>query len=79
MDKSKAVTTNLLALVKQHGISMEALAAAVSAKAGHKVSAKSMYGLFARGNPETKNLIRVLEIINEMAGTGYSLKDIDYL
>lgn len=77
-DQSRQVAANLRALCERHDITHQALADAVTnEKTAQPVKRQSVTGLLnGRYSPTLSVLFQYLNAVNEIAGTGYNLKDI---
>ena len=76
-DQSRQVAANLRALVEKHGITHQALADAVIKANGNAVRRESVSNLLGgKFSPTLNVLFQYLNALNQLAGTGYNLKDI---
>jgi DNA-binding XRE family transcriptional regulator len=72
-EKSKKALQKLGGLAKHHSINQSDIADLLNVR--QQTVSQVFVGRF---NPMLDTVIRYLEAINELAGTEYSLKDIDY-
>ena len=79
-EKSKQALQNLAGLAERYGITQTQIADLIpNKKTGEPVRQQTVGQTFnARFHPTLDTQIRYLDAINELAGTDYSLADIDY-
>ena len=79
-EKSKQALQNLAGLAARHGITQTQIADLIlNPKTGESIRQQTVGQTFnARFHPTLDTFIRYLEAINELAGTDYSLADVDY-
>ncbi len=79
-EKSKQALLNLRGLAERHGITQTQIAEKIpNGKTGEPIRQQTVAQTFnARFHPTLDTLIRYIDAINELAGTDYSLADIDY-
>ena len=71
-EQSKAALANLRSLVEQHGVTHQQLADII------KIRRQSVTGMLNRRfSPTLDKVFEVLNALNEVAGTPYTLKDLE--
>jgi len=78
-EQSRQVSANLRALVEHHGITQQQLADAVrNENTGRNVTRQAVTALLnGKFSPSLDVLFQYLNAVNGLAGTNYTLRDID--
>lgn len=77
--QSKQVLANLRSLVALHGITHQQLADRITnEKTGQSIRRQSVTGMLNRRfSPTLDTVFQALNALNEVAGTGYGLRDLE--